>query len=127
MTITNANFDEVRMEEEIRKMMLLRDHLRGGLKESDRSELPDAAVFQAESLEGNEFSASYVGVLSTRDVNIRSLRVLITYGLKAWLPTFIMLQILERKIRRYMGLSIGPGGAAGLKEERTLDDLVAGP
>ena len=82
MTITNANFDEARMEEEIRKMMLLRDQLRGGLKESDVSELPDAAVFQAESLEEMQFKASYVGVLSTRDVNIRSLRQLITYGLK---------------------------------------------
>ena len=123
MTITNANFDEVRMEEEIRKMMLLRDHLRGGLKESARSELPDAAVFQAESLEAMQFKASYVGVLSTRDVNIRSLRQLITYGLKGMAAYVHHAANLGKEDPEIYGF-IHKALAAGLKEEQTLEELV---
>ena len=123
MTITNANFDEARMEEEIRKMMLLRDQLRGGLKESDVSELPDAAVFQAESLEEMQFKASYVGVLSTRDVNIRSLRQLITYGLKGMAAYVHHAANLGKEDPEIYGF-IHSALAAGLKEEQTLDDLV---
>jgi hydroxylamine reductase len=124
MTITNANFDEASMEDEIRKMMLLRDHLRGGLKESDRSELPDAAVFQVESLEEMQFKASYVGVLSTRDVNIRSLRQLITYGLKGMAAYIHHASNLGKEDPELYGF-IYEALAAGLKEELTLEDLVA--
>ena len=124
MTITNANFDEDRMEEEIRRMMLLRDHLRRGLRESDRSELPDAAVFQAESLEEMQFKANYVGVLSTRDVNIRSLRQLITYGLKGMAAYVHHAANLGKEDPEIYGF-IHRALAAGLKEELTLEDLVA--
>lgn len=123
MTITNANFDEAQMEEEIRKMMILRDQLRGGLKESDRSELPDAAIFQAESLEEMQFKASYVGVLSTRDVNIRSLQQLITYGLKGMAAYVHHAANLGKEDPEIYGF-IYKALAAGLKEERTLEDLV---
>ncbi|MDD2496918.1 MAG: hydroxylamine reductase [Desulfitobacteriaceae bacterium] len=79
MTITNANFDEAALEKQINKMLAARDELRNktGLKD-----LHDAAYFMVTSKEEMLDKASSIGVLSTEDENIRSLRQLITYGLK---------------------------------------------
>ena len=79
MTITNANFDEVALEKQINKMLAARDELRN---KTDGQSLHDAASFVVTSKEEMLNKASSVGVLSTQDENIRSLRELITYGLK---------------------------------------------
>ncbi|MGI6595073.1 MAG: hydroxylamine reductase [Christensenellales bacterium] len=79
MTITNANFDDGHIEEQIRKMLFLRD----GLKKSTKlSSLNDAATFIVDTKEDMLIKASSVGVLSTENEDIRSLREMITYGLK---------------------------------------------
>jgi len=79
MTITNANFDEDAIEIQIRKMLDLRNKIR---ENTDASKLSDAATFEvadrAEMLE----KASKIGVLSTENEDIRSLREMIIYGLK---------------------------------------------
>ncbi|MDO5027376.1 MAG: hydroxylamine reductase [Tissierellia bacterium] len=78
-TITNANFDFEAIVDRILKTLEVRREL---IKElEDTSALPEASfwdeepsAFVAKSLE--------VGVLNTKDEDIRSLRELITYGLK---------------------------------------------
>jgi len=79
-TITNANFDEDSIERQIRKLLAVRDELRE--KAADVSDLHDAAVFQVNDREDMLGKAVVVGILSTPDEDVRSLRELIIYGLK---------------------------------------------
>ena len=78
MTITNANFDEAKIKAQITKSLQVKANL---LSKADISKLPAAALWQ-ESEADYMLKAKEVGVLSTADEDIRSLRELITYGLK---------------------------------------------
>lgn len=80
LTITNANFDEESIEREVKKMLALRDDLKRGL--IDTSALHDAALFEVTDRGDILGKASAVGILATKNEDIRSLRELITYGLK---------------------------------------------
>ncbi len=79
MTITNANFDDEAFEKEIVTLLALRDELRARLPVGN---LHDAATFDVSSRESMLEKASSVGVLATENEDIRSLRELITYGIK---------------------------------------------
>ena len=77
-TITNANFDKESIEARIRATLTEKDVLLTQI--ADPSGLPKAAKWNGS---GNwEEKAATVGVLSTENEDIRSLRELITYGLK---------------------------------------------
>lgn len=77
-TITNANFDKESIEARIRATLTEKDVLLAQI--ADPSGLPEAAKWNDS---GNwEEKAATVGVLSTENEDIRSLRELITYGLK---------------------------------------------
>lgn len=77
-TITNANFDKESIEARIRATLTEKDVLLAQI--ADPSGLPKAAKWNGS---GNwEEKAATVGVLSTENEDIRSLRELITYGLK---------------------------------------------
>ena len=77
-TITNANFDKESIEARIRATLTEKDVLFAQI--ADPSGLPEAAKWNGS---GNwEEKAATVGVLSTENEDIRSLRELITYGLK---------------------------------------------
>jgi len=77
-TITNANFDKGSIEARIRATLTEKDVLLAQI--ADPSGLPEAAKWNGS---GNwEEKAATVGVLSTENEDIRSLRELITYGLK---------------------------------------------
>lgn len=77
-TITNANFDKESIEARIRATLAEKDVLLAQI--ADPSGLPEAAKWNGS---GNwEEKAGTVGVLSTENEDIRSLRELITYGLK---------------------------------------------
>lgn len=78
MTITNANFDGAAIEAEIKKVLALRDELRG----TETAGLHDAAVFKVDSSAEMLEKASSVGIMSTVNEDIRSLRELVTYGIK---------------------------------------------
>lgn len=78
-TITNANFDKDVIVERIKTTLKVKENL---LKEvSDKSALPSASLWNGNE---SEFAAkaATVGVLATENEDIRSLRELITYGLK---------------------------------------------
>jgi len=107
-TITNANFDRNVFIERIRKGLSLREEvkqslLKAGIKLGDKYEnsnwlrkvfntfgfskeeelnLPDAAVWFSNDLKAFDEKAGKVGVLSTENEDIRSLRELLIYGLK---------------------------------------------
>ena len=79
VTITNANFDEEAIAARIEKTLAVRDDLRAQIK--DTSNLPDAVMWTGLRDDFAE-KAQAVGVLRTENEDIRSLRELITYGLK---------------------------------------------
>lgn len=85
MTITNANFDPARFVEYNRKAQVLRDEareimVREGLDISGIQH--DSALWHGESVEEMQEKARLIGVQSTVDEDIRSLRELLMYGLK---------------------------------------------
>ena len=78
-TITNANFDKESILARIRETLDRKAELLARVREADA--LPEAARWSADEAEFPA-KAAEVGVLATGDEDIRSLRELITYGLK---------------------------------------------
>lgn len=80
-TITNANFDKEDLVGYIKKTLELKEKL---LSEIENKEgLSQAALWNESEQEfGNKAVSNAVGVLSTENEDVRSLRELITYGLK---------------------------------------------
>ncbi len=78
-TITNANFDEDAIVARIVNTLERKRELLGQLGSAEN--LPEAATWEG-SREAFAGKAAKVGVLSTQNEDIRSLRELITYGLK---------------------------------------------
>ena len=80
-TITNANFDKEVIVTKIKETLAAKEALIGKL--DDASSLPVAAVWNAGEAEFEAKAVSdEVGVLATENEDIRSLKELITYGLK---------------------------------------------
>jgi hydroxylamine reductase len=79
MTITNANFDDSAIEQQIRHMMAARDELKARVGGGNWH---DAVTFTAETRADLLAKAASTGVLATADEDVRSLRQLVTYGLK---------------------------------------------
>ncbi|MDF2868682.1 MAG: hcp 1 [Anaerocolumna sp.] len=78
-TITNANFDEEAIASRIVSTIDAKNELISQL--SDKASLSDAALWAGSNVEFTGKAAT-VGVLATENEDIRSLRELITYGLK---------------------------------------------
>ena len=78
-TITNANFDDDAIAERIEKTLSRKAELLAQVK--DTASLPEASLWKGIK-EDFAKKAATVGVLATKDEDIRSLRELITYGLK---------------------------------------------
>ncbi len=79
-TITNANFDKDRIMGYIREALSLRESL---AKQSGLSgELHNSATWRGDTEEEFLSKAEFIGVLSSRDEDVRSLRELLIYGLK---------------------------------------------
>jgi hydroxylamine reductase len=121
MTITNANFDADAIEAEIKKMLTLRDKL----KEMTGISLKhDAVNFNVGSQDEMVEKAATVGVLATENEDIRSLRQMITYGLKgmaAYTHHALNLGKEDDSIYTFIYEAL----AATLDDSQTADDLVA--
>ena len=78
-TITNANFDKESIITGIKETLEIKEELLK--KVENRDDLPEAAFWNGTE-DTFEDKASHVGILATENEDIRSLRELITYGLK---------------------------------------------
>ncbi len=78
-TITNANFDREAIMERVKMTLAQKEALRKEL--SSEAGLTEAALWNGTE-DTFDAKAKTVGVLATKDEDIRSLRELITYGLK---------------------------------------------
>ena len=79
-TITNANFDQEIFYQRVANTLALKNQLIS--KIADQSSLHEAALWNAATREQMDAKAPYIGVLATENEDVRSLRELITYGLK---------------------------------------------
>ncbi|NMB00261.1 MAG: hydroxylamine reductase, partial [Firmicutes bacterium] len=121
MTITNANFDGEAIEREIKKLISLRDELRA---KANVENFHDAAVFQVDSRGSMLQKASTIGVLSTTNEDIRSLRELITYGIKGLAAYTHHALNIGKENNEIYGF-IYEALAATLDDNLTVDDLVS--
>ena len=120
-TITNANFSKEAIIARIQETLSEKDLLLSKLTNIDA--LPEAALWNG-SVEEFDTKAAAVGVLSTENEDIRSLRELITYGLKG-LSAYskhanVLLQDNE-EIDAFMQRAL----AATLDDSLSADDLIA--
>ena len=120
VTITNANFDKESIEARIRATLDAKQELLARLK--DTAGLPEAALWDGA---GNwEEKAKTVGVLSTENEDICSLRELITYGLKglsAYSKHANALLQDDEEVDAFLQRAL----AATLDDSLSADDLVA--
>ena len=120
-TITNANFDKEAIVSRIRETLALKEELLTQL--SDTTGLPEAALWNRKESE-YETKAAAVGVLATKDEDIRSLRELITYGLKglsAYSKHANALLKSDPKTDAFLQRAL----AATLDDSLSVDDLIA--
>ena len=128
-TITNANFDNEAIIARIHNTLSVRRTLI--LQVKDTSGLPEAAFWDIKTKDGSDASddvlfakAKEAGVLSTKDEDIRSLRELITYGLKglsAYSKHANVLLSDDPEIDAFLQRAL----AATLDDSLTADDLIA--
>ena len=81
ITITNANFDREAIICAVEKTLAAKEKLLAELDKAVVEKLPEAARWNG-SRDTFDVKAAVVGILATKDEDIRSLRELITYGLK---------------------------------------------
>ncbi len=85
-TITNANFDRNAIVSRIREGLQLKGSFKNRLLEGGHQmnfqNMHDSVIWEAETIDEFEMKSHTVGVLSTVNEDIRSLRELIVYGLK---------------------------------------------
>ena len=121
ITITNANFDREAIIAEIKKTLQVKAELLGQL--TDKAGLPEAALWNGEESEFDA-KAKNVGVLATENEDIRSLREMITYGLKglsAYSKHANNLVQDNPEVDAFLQRAL----AATLDDSLTVDDLVA--
>lgn len=120
-TITNANFDQEAIFHSIRKTLDTKNDLLMQL--DNKSGLPEAAYWNGEEAEFDT-KAALVGVLATEDEDIRSLRELITYGLKglaAYTKHANALLQDDEEVDAFLQSAL----AKTLDDSLSLDDLIA--
>jgi len=127
-TITNANFDKKIFIERVREGLEIRNSVRLALKnagiELDESKLHESATWQAFTPDEYERKATDVGVLKTENEDIRSLRELITYGVKglaAYTEHAYNLDQENEELYKFMQDAL----VATTDDSLTADDLVA--
>jgi len=121
MTITNANFDDGSIETQILKMIDARDKLRDSVSSG---EFHDAATFPVSSRESMLEKAASAGVMSTADEDVRSLREMITYGLKGMAAYAEHAKNIGKE-NLDISAFIYEALAATLNDSLSADDLVA--
>ena len=122
-TITNANFDRDAIIARIKETLAVKEELRKQLASTDA--LPAAALWNGDESEFDaKADSDEVGVLATENEDIRSLREMITYGLKglaAYSKHANALLYDNEEIDAFLQSAL----AKLLDDSLTADDLVA--
>ncbi len=120
-TITNANFDDEIFYIRVKETLETKEALLSKL--NNKENLSEAALWTANSNEEMDEKSTKVGVLSTKDEDIRSLRELIIYGLKglsAYMKHANALGYDDDKINAFMQATL----AKTLDDSLSIDELI---
>lgn len=120
-TITNVNFDNDSLIDIIKQGLSLRDEIKN--KYHVEGDLHDSAVWTAEAKEEFIKKAEDVGVLSTENEDVRSLRELLIYGLKgvaAYADHASVLGFEDQSVFDYM-----VEGMASTTKELSVEEMIA--
>ncbi|MCM3601109.1 hydroxylamine reductase [Robertmurraya korlensis] len=128
MTITNANWDKNDFYNKVREGLNIREEIKSSIEKAD-SQLANNSDFVTwygeTTLEfENKAASQEVSILATRDEDIRSLRELITYGLKglaAYLQHAAHLGYKEDSLYAFMQKTL----SQITDDTLTLDELIA--
>lgn len=125
MTITNSNFDNSRFIAMVKEGLVLREELKNKILASDeiKGDIPEAALWWGENEAEFAEKSQQVGVLCTENEDIRSLRELLTYGIKgmaAYAEHAYNLGYEDKNLYMFMQ----KGLAATLDDSLSADDLV---
>ena len=127
VTITNANFDDNKITDKIIEGIEVRDELKKDLTDKE-VEIPENiaanATWTAESKDAIVAMSEIVGVLTEQDEDIRSLKELLTYGLKgiaAYAEHAFNLGYIDEKIFAFMHRAL----ASTTRDDITADELVS--
>ena len=123
-TITNANFDNEVFYSRVKETLRIKKELIAQL--NDKEKLSEAALWDASSNEDmdKKSNSDEVGVLATKDEDIRSLRELIIYGIKgmsAYMKHANALGYDSEDINAFMQATL----AKTLDNNLTIDELIA--
>lgn len=125
-TITNVNFDRNYFTEKIKRGLALRDELKDKLEKAGVNIgdiTHDAATWKFETEEDMNKKAENVGILATEDEDVRSLRELLTYGVKgmaAYAEHAFILGYEDENVHAFMQKAL----AATIDDTLTADNLV---
>ncbi|MGQ1946903.1 hydroxylamine reductase [Geofilum sp. OHC36d9] len=127
VTITNANFDDEKITNKIIEGIQVREALKTELEHKGvelPSDLPANATWKAENKEAIVAKSILVGVLTEQDEDIRSLKELVTYGLKgmaAYAEHAYNLDCTDEKVFAFMHKAL----VAITRNDITTAELVA--
>ncbi|MGL4911679.1 MAG: hydroxylamine reductase, partial [Romboutsia sp.] len=121
-TITNANFDDAVFYARVKETLDTKEDLLSKLE--NKNNLSEAALWNASSNSEMDEKSTKVGVLATKDEDVRSLRELIIYGLKgmsAYMKHANALGYDSEDINIFMQATL----AKTLDENLSIDELIA--
>ena len=121
-TITNPNFDDEIFYNRVFETLSIKEKLLNELK--NKENLSNAALYNGKTREELDEKSRVVGVLATKDEDIRSLRELIIYGLKgmsAYLKHANELGYDDEDVNIFMQNTL----AKTLDDSLSVDELVA--
>ncbi|NLO97508.1 MAG: hydroxylamine reductase [Peptococcaceae bacterium] len=126
VTLTNVNFDQQAITDQIKAGLQLKETLRKELTKAglDIDNAPDAATWMPKDDGELTSKAPLVGILSTENEDIRSLRSMIIYGLKGMAAYYYHAKVLgftDEEITQFMYKAL----AATLDDSLTVENLVA--
>ncbi len=119
-TITNANFDKQYFLDKIQEAIKLREKIKESISIDSQH---DSVSWQSDNEQEILEKAEKIGILSTENEDIRSLRWLLTYGIKgmaAYSHHAYVLGVKDEEIFKFM-----QEGLAGTTKELSVDELVS--
>ena len=120
-TITNVSFDDDRLIDIIKQGLAIRDEIKD--KYNVSGNLHDSVVWNAETKDEFLKKAEIVGVLTTENEDVRSLRELLVYGLKgvaAYADHAAILGFEDQSVFDYL-----VEGMASTTKELSVDEMIA--
>jgi hydroxylamine reductase len=122
-TITNANFDTDRIATLILQAQKIRDDLKKKYADKLPADLHDAVTWSGSTLAELEAKNAKVGILTTENEDVRSLRELLIYGLKGISAYADHAAVLDKEDDRIYQFLVK--GLASTTKNLSVDEMVA--